>query len=225
MSTPTLKPAAERSAEPREHAATAYMATLDRGLRIVAANHELFTEFAERPDGQLCGSTFCDLLHPSLRTTIGERLRMLLDGRASRFTERGITLLRGRAALCADLVAHAVSREGGRPESLVVAVRPQKGDGASAGRAVSRPRRVLTDMDARILEGVASGASTVQLAGSLFLSRGGIEYHVTALFRKLRVKNRAALISKAYALGYFEMGSWPPQVATEHVQGAAEKAA
>lgn len=73
-------------------------------------------------------------------------------------------------------------------------------------------------MDAKILEGVASGASTVQLASTLFLSRGGVEYHVTSLLRRMKVKNRPALISKAYALGMFEMGSWPPQVVADHVK-------
>lgn len=73
-------------------------------------------------------------------------------------------------------------------------------------------------MDAKILEGVASGASTVQLASTLYLSRGGVEYHVTALLRKMRVKNRPALISKAYSMGFFELGSWPPQVVPDHVK-------
>jgi len=41
---------------------------------------------------------------------------------------------------------------------------------------------------------------------------------VTALLRKMRVKNRPALISKAYSMGFFELGSWPPQVVPDHVK-------
>jgi DNA-binding NarL/FixJ family response regulator len=73
-------------------------------------------------------------------------------------------------------------------------------------------------MDARILEGVAAGVTTPQLATRLFLSRGGVEYHVAALLRKLKVSNRVALISRAYSKGIFDVGSWPPKVLPEYVK-------
>jgi DNA-binding NarL/FixJ family response regulator len=73
-------------------------------------------------------------------------------------------------------------------------------------------------MDARILEGVAAGVSTVRLADMLYLSRGGVEYHVSALLRKLKVKNRPALVSKAYSMGIFGVGSWPPRVLPEFLK-------
>jgi DNA-binding CsgD family transcriptional regulator len=77
---------------------------------------------------------------------------------------------------------------------------------------------VLTKMDARVLEGVAAGISTVQLALMLHLSRGGVEYHVTMLLRRLKVSNRPALVSKAYSMGIFRVGSWPPRVLPDFVQ-------
>jgi DNA-binding NarL/FixJ family response regulator len=73
-------------------------------------------------------------------------------------------------------------------------------------------------MDARILEGVAAGISTVQLAAMLYLSRGGVEYHVSTLLRKLKVANRPALVSKAYSMGMFGVGCWPPKVLPDYIQ-------
>ncbi|WP_433132775.1 response regulator transcription factor [Micromonospora sp. CA-240977] len=83
------------------------------------------------------------------------------------------------------------------------------------------PRKVppLTVRDAGILEGVASGASSVQLAASLYLSRQGVEYHIGRLLRRFRVSNRTALVGRAYSLGIFESGSWPPKVRREFVAG------
>jgi DNA-binding CsgD family transcriptional regulator len=72
-------------------------------------------------------------------------------------------------------------------------------------------------MDARILEGVATGVSTVKLASMLYLSRGGIEYHVNILMRRLKVKNRPALVSKAYSAGLLYQG-WPPRVHPDHMK-------
>ncbi|MFG1919000.1 LuxR C-terminal-related transcriptional regulator [Micromonospora sp. NPDC048898] len=77
----------------------------------------------------------------------------------------------------------------------------------------------LNVRDAGVLEGVASGASSVQLAASLFLSRQGVEYRIGRLLRKFRVTNRTALVGRAYSLGIFESGSWPPKVRREFVAG------
>ena len=84
-------------------------------------------------------------------------------------------------------------------------------------RAVVRPQRMVTSMDARILEGIAIGTSTVHLASKLYLSRQGIDYHVGRMLRRFKVPNRAALISKACAMGIFGVGFWPPKVLPEFV--------
>jgi DNA-binding CsgD family transcriptional regulator len=64
---------------------------------------------------------------------------------------------------------------------------------------------------------VAAGVSTIQLASKLYLSRSGIEYHVDILFRKLKVNNRPALISKAYFMGVLCPG-WPPHVHPDYLK-------
>ncbi|WP_042410819.1 LuxR C-terminal-related transcriptional regulator [Streptacidiphilus carbonis] len=77
---------------------------------------------------------------------------------------------------------------------------------------------LLTSLDARILEGIATGASTVQLATRLFLSRQGVEYRVALMLRRLDAPNRAALVSRAHSAGILSVGSWPPRVLPEFVR-------
>ncbi|MFJ4091801.1 helix-turn-helix transcriptional regulator [Kitasatospora sp. NPDC089913] len=88
------------------------------------------------------------------------------------------------------------------------------GGGPAGGGGVRR----LTTVDARILEGVAVGTSTVQLAASLYLSRQGIEYRVGLLMRRFQAANRPALVSRAHSLGVLSVGAWPPRVLPEFLE-------
>ncbi|GLZ53143.1 hypothetical protein Acsp07_27600 [Actinomycetospora sp. NBRC 106378] len=189
--------------------------SLDRSLRIVAANDETFRVFRDAVPGDLCGTSFCDLLDPSVRALARAGLERLFDGQNARMRRTPVTLLGRGADVRGHLTATAVVRTAGHVDGVVAVLDPE-GGGRSA--SPTGPSRQLTDMDAKILQGVASGASTVQLAANLFLSRGGVEYHVTSLLRRFKVKNRPALISKAYAQGLFEIGAWPPHVLPDHVQ-------
>ncbi|MFC0110760.1 response regulator transcription factor [Kibdelosporangium aridum] len=109
-----------------------------------------------------------------------------------------------------------VRRDGLRGETIIVMVeseqerRPETTGGGT--------KKILTKMDSRILEGVAAGVSTAKLAVMVDLSRGGVEYHVTNLLRKLRAPNRTSLVSKAYAEGILEAGTWPPKVVPDFVK-------
>ncbi|WP_405639094.1 LuxR C-terminal-related transcriptional regulator [Streptomyces uncialis] len=78
--------------------------------------------------------------------------------------------------------------------------------------------RRLTALDVRILEGVAVGTSTVQLAASLYLSRQGVEYRIGLMLRHFQVANRAALVSRAHSLGVLSVGAWPPRVLPEFLE-------
>jgi DNA-binding CsgD family transcriptional regulator len=144
-----------------------------------------------------------------MRTRIDEQLRRLLDGQCTRFVEGVLALCPGSAAFDGELTGLAVCGDTGRVERLLVLLRPGTGEHSIV---VAEREKPLSQMDARILEGVAAGASTVQLARLLFLSCGGVEYDLAALLRRMKVRNRSALVSKAYSMGLFRVGSWPPRV-------------
>ena len=77
---------------------------------------------------------------------------------------------------------------------------------------------LLTELDARILEGLAYGESTASIAGRVFLSREAVSYHLTALLRAFGVANRTSLISKAYCAGVLDTANWPPRVCPRFVK-------
>lgn len=70
----------------------------------------------------------------------------------------------------------------------------------------------LTPAEARILELVAQGLSTRQIASVKRVSSQAITYHIRHLLAKLDATNRAGLVAHAYAAKVLEPSDWPPRV-------------
>ncbi len=51
----------------------------------------------------------------------------------------------------------------------------------------------LTRQERRVAEAVASGMSNPEAASALFLSRKTVEFHLSSVYRKLRLRSRAEL--------------------------------
>jgi len=190
------------------------IAQLDLQLRIIGGSAGFAGVFGLEV-GTLPGHPLTELVHLSVREKLSRQLLSLAHGERSRFTDRIVTSI-GARTFSFELTGIAVTNDAGQVDSLIVLVQPEGTEGGSAIRPV-RTRKPLTKMDALVLEGVASGMSTVQLAANLFLSRGGVEYHVSALMKSLKATNRSALVSKAYSAGLFSVGSWPPRVIADFV--------
>lgn len=185
------------------------MAKLDVSIRLIETNEDFSRQFRRLP-AELCGTRFCDLLHKDFRTRVSEQFTRMLAQQHLRFTEPMITFRQKDSTIFqGELTAFTVRGADGSIDSLIALVCPE--DGSTNVRPPASRKLLLTDLDARILEGVAAGVSTVQLASRFYLTRGGIEYHVDILFRKLKVNNRPALIAKAYCMGMLSPG-WPPRV-------------
>ncbi|MFG2241709.1 LuxR C-terminal-related transcriptional regulator [Streptomyces sp. NPDC048734] len=114
----------------------------------------------------------------------------------------------------------AVNRPSGEVATLLVLLRrPEDTQRPEKDHEPAPPGGpVLSALDAQVLEGVASGESTVQLASRLYLSRQGIEYRVGQMLRRFDAPNRPALVARAHALGMFAVGQWPPRVLPERVK-------
>jgi DNA-binding CsgD family transcriptional regulator len=202
------------------------LASLDPDLSVVAATDDFCQQFG-RPTVDVCGRSLYDLLHPGTQAVLDRHFTQLAHGDRTRFNERVLGTKDGDGTFSGELTGMAVRDEGNQLSSIVVLVRPDSTttDGVEVpehrpGR-LGRRKSLLTALDARILEGVAAGASTVQLATRLFLSRQGVEYHVGSMLRKLRVSNRAALVSRAYSMGLLVAGTWPPRVVPEVINEPA----
>jgi DNA-binding NarL/FixJ family response regulator len=63
---------------------------------------------------------------------------------------------------------------------------------------VASMQEVLTRREADVLERVLEGLSTRDIAGQLFLSEQGVKLHLSRLFKKFGVSNRAQLILHAF---------------------------
>lgn len=62
--------------------------------------------------------------------------------------------------------------------------------------------QVISDRELEVLESIAKGYSTKEIATNLFISENTVENHRKNLFRKMQVKNMAELIIKSIAAGY-----------------------
>lgn len=193
------------------------MACLDRALTIQQANEEFFWQFGGS-SAELCGRTFSDLVHPSVQQPLLRQFSGLIEGRRDRFATDVIAVGPDDSTFSVPLTAVMVRGDAPDTSSILVMMPAgREGRGADTEVVTSR-KKLLSEIDARILEGIAAGVSTVPLASRLYLSRQGVEYHVTCLLRKLRVPNRAALVSRAYSMGVLKVGVWPPKVVQDYVK-------
>lgn len=198
------------------HGSHASVACLDPTLTIQQVNQEFDRRFGS-PVEDLCGRPFCDLVHPSVRQPLMRQFSRMLEGKGHRFATEVITVGQDTAHTL-PMTATAV-RGGHIPDVAAILVMLPAADGESADSGVVVPRKkLLSEVDARILEGIAAGVSTVPLASRLYLSRQGVEYHVSGLLRKLKVPNRAALVSRAYSMGVLKVGTWPPKVVEDFIK-------
>ncbi|WP_055525745.1 helix-turn-helix transcriptional regulator [Streptomyces graminilatus] len=191
------------------------MASLDAGLKIEAANADFFRHVG-RPSDEICGRSFYDVLHPSARNILPRHFTHLSDGHGSRFVERVVAMRGHDRVFSAEITGIAVKGEGDDASKVVVLMSPD--DEPAEAAAPPAKTLMLSALDARILEGVATGASTVQLATRLYLSRQGVEYHVGVMLRRFKAPNRAALVSRAYSMGVLTVGSWPPRAVPDFVK-------
>lgn len=191
------------------------IASLDPTYRVLEANADLF-HLLDRSAPEVTGREFTDLLHPGVRAGLRRQFAKLAEGKRGRFSEHVVAMRPDGTVVAGNLTAVSVRANSRVAATTLVLIIPS--NPAKSGRVVVDHSKVLTDVDARILEGVAAGVSTVQMASQLYLSRQGVEYHVSAMLRKLKAPNRPALVAKAYALGILSVATWPPRVLPDYVK-------
>jgi DNA-binding CsgD family transcriptional regulator len=191
------------------------MSNLDPELRVAAANKNFLRQF-ELPSSEVSGRSFEEFLHPSVSGLVRRQLNTLLEGKRSRLDAPIVALRPDGSAFSGALTGLVARGSSGAPRTVTVLVKPE--DAGGEGSVVIERGRALSEIDARILEGVAAGIPSTQLSMRLYMSRQGVEYHIAAMLRKFRARNRSALVSRAYSLGILSVGIWPPQVPEEYVR-------
>src|SRR5258708_35852044 len=193
------------------------LAVLGPGSRISKAN-DAFCRHFDHDRRDLIERELTSMLHPGCRSRLLRELAPLTWGH-TQVIKHPIPLWTGDMDFVGELTGIAMESGGkpGRMGEIMVLLRSEVSRRPQASLA---SHKLLTDLDARILEGVAAGKSTVNLAAKLNFSRQGIEYHIKAMFRRFNVSNRTALACKAYAMGLLSVSSWPPQVPSGYRRSA-----
>jgi DNA-binding CsgD family transcriptional regulator len=191
------------------------LAILDPTLRVRAVNGAFSAQCGRRHD-EIRERGFAEFLHPSGRDYLVRRLGRLAQGHHTRVAGQPIWMWFNDTAVAGKLSAFPVDDDGGKVQLILVQFTPEEPDDHEA---LVGSQRKLTKLAAKVLEGVAAGDPTVRLAAKLFLSRQGIDYHVAVLLRQFKVPNRTALAAKAYALGMFSLGCWPPKLLPDYIRG------
>jgi DNA-binding CsgD family transcriptional regulator len=205
-----------REASPRMSGPVPVTANLDPGLVVTAASADFFRHLG-RPSTEACGASIYDFFHPSAQTVLPKYFTLLTDQRRPHFVVRLLAVRPGGQGFSVEVGCVAVRGEGHELSGYVIQLRPDEALPGSEPVVVA-PRPMLSVLDARILESMATGASTLQMAAKLYLSRQGVEYHVGLMLRQLKAPNRTALVSRAYSMGILSQGNWPPRVFSEFVK-------
>jgi DNA-binding NarL/FixJ family response regulator len=64
-----------------------------------------------------------------------------------------------------------------------------------------QPALVLTDREREVLDLIAAGSTNREIADRLYLSPHTVKEHTSALYRKLRARNRAEAVQRAQRIG------------------------
>jgi two-component system response regulator DesR len=64
-----------------------------------------------------------------------------------------------------------------------------------------QPAPLLTEREREVLDLIAAGSTNREIAGRLYLSPHTVKEHTSALYRKLRARNRAEAVQRAQRIG------------------------
>jgi PAS domain S-box-containing protein len=189
------------------------------GLVVPASLHEVDGRFvhmnaaAERASGhsnaQLLGRHFTDLLPPEARENVAAQFRRAVEhGEPTDFEtvffDAGGNLRGVRAQ-------HLPLRSAGAIVGVLIlafdSLRPP------SGPAGFEPEPRLTPRQREILELIASGLSTSEIAARLTLSTETVRNHLRSVFRELHVHTRLEAIAVARRLGLLAPAALGPQPA------------
>jgi PAS domain S-box-containing protein len=192
------------------------LSLVDR-LVVPASLHDVEGRFvhvnaaAERASGhskaELLGGHFTDLLHPEARKAVVAQFRRAVErGEPTHFETVFIDAaghLRGVGA------QHLPLRDGDTIVGVLILAFDVRRPPSEPIRVKADPR--LTSRQRQILELVASGLSTAEVAKELTLSSETVRNHLRSVFRELGVHNRVEAIVAAQRIGLLAAPPLGPQ--------------
>jgi DNA-binding CsgD family transcriptional regulator len=212
---PRPEPVAAKSGDPSALTAAIGIVHLDTALRVVEANDAFYEQFG-LVRAEVTAEPLARFFHPTAAASLEEHFSQLVDGQRGDFTIC-LTLtdgnLTGRDCLVTGITLNTLLHVCRTDCAAIALIVPD-----AVHSPPLTPAAPLAEVPARILEGVAAGLSTQQLASRLGLSSHGVEYHISAMLKKLQAPTRSALVARAYALDILVPRCWPPRVRPQQIR-------
>ncbi len=189
------------------------LSVLDGRGRIQEANAD-FRALTGRTAAALDQQPFWILFEDPFRRTLSETFGALSAG-GNRLSCDAVVSRVGRSAMrCRVTVARVPSRERVSAAALLSVTAPRK---------VAVPvLRSLRQVERAVLCQVAAGATTIEVAEAIHLSRQGVDYNLRTLMQRFGARNRAELVARAYSTGVLAAHTWPPRVLGDSEPAAAD---
>ncbi|MEV0266135.1 LuxR C-terminal-related transcriptional regulator [Streptomyces sp. NPDC050617] len=172
---------------------------------VVLANRAMAAEWGTVP-GRLPGRDLLELLRPRSPAQLDRVIEAIRRGSRSRYplAVRWRSGAAGGAERAGELMVDPVGEPSPTGYPLLLAVLQ------TAPEPPQPAPPEVSEVEARVLALVASGATTAAVGKAVGLTVDGVNYHLTRLTRRWRVPNRTALVAKAYVLGVLRTDAWPP---------------
>jgi DNA-binding CsgD family transcriptional regulator len=127
------------------------------------------------------------------------RARAVAEGRGDGAARARMRTRRGSWVVCHG---SCLRDAGGAIERTAVVIEPAK---AAEVAPIIVQAYDLSDREQQITRLIARGAGTAEVADELFLSTHTVRDHVKAIFQKVRVSSRGALVAKLFTEHYWPM--------------------
>jgi len=174
-----------------------------RFLRVNAAAERA----SGRSNAEFLGRHFTDPLPPEARRNVAEQFRRAVE--RGEPTDFETVFVDGSGHLRGVRAQHLPLRSGGAIVGVLILAFDARNPWP--GRIGPEPQPRLTPRQREVLELIASGRSTSEIAEQLTLSTETVRNHLRSLFRELRVHTRPEAIAAARRLGLLAPQALGPQ--------------
>src|SRR5579862_95494 len=163
--------------------------------------NQAFCDFLGYSEDELCRTTWQALTHPADLEADLASVEATLAGRIDGYTMEKRYLRKGGEAVAGRLSVALVRTPEGEPRyfiSQLEAIAPERKGSASDGHG-------LTPRQLEILQLLAEGKSTGEIAAELYLSKPTVRNHISRLLGNLGVHTRVQAVVAANQLGLIRM--------------------
>ncbi|MFJ1609014.1 helix-turn-helix transcriptional regulator [Streptomyces sp. NPDC088253] len=197
------------------------VALCDAKGTILSANHAMASEWGTLV-GRLVGRSARDLFSPTAERRLDPISEALRLRRRSRYPVEVSWCPAAGVERRGEMTIDVIGDVPDGPPNLLLILHVFEEPAAPPTAQTTGPGQT-SDIEARILALAAAGCTSTHIATEVGLTADGVNYHLARLSRRWGVKNRTALVARAYVKGVLSPQAWPPApAAAEPARGPAD---